>query len=109
MKTKINDRDFDGDVFSGGLRVGLRANNSPFDKIIINNEKIVISDSVSNRLYEFSRNDIKDISFEKYLFGLSQGLKIVHTIDSYNKKIVFGNLWFKFRHIKNSLIQHGWK
>lgn len=109
MKITINDKDFEGDIFSGGLRVGLRANNSPFDKIIISNENIVIYDSVSNQLYEFSRNDITDIIFKKYLFGLSQGLKIEHTINAYNRKIVFGHLWFKFSKIKNSLVEHGWK
>ncbi len=73
---------------TGGARIG-RANASiPFASLKVNKEQLEINASIIGNLV-FQPSDIVSIEPYHFLPLIGQGVKINHTVESYDKKIIF--------------------
>lgn len=72
-------------TYLGGVRVGLANASFPFAKLIIEGENIIIL-SIFGSVY-FHKTDILEIKREQGL--ISQGIKLTHNVQGYNKNICF--------------------
>jgi hypothetical protein len=72
--------------YIGGARIGIVHATWPFASLTITKEKIELNATILGK-FTFLSDDI--ISIEPYSEFFSRGLKIIHKVPKYNKKIIF--------------------
>ena len=94
--------------FRGGLRVGQLANSWPNGALVVSNELLVLRDEMFKKEYKFSKNDAVRIKIKKVFPVIGFGIRIYHTNQNYNEKIIFWYISFHFSKLINALKEFGW-
>ncbi len=75
-------------TLTGGARIGMVKASFPFVKLVVNKHKLELNASIIGK-YTFSPKDIISIKIYKQFPIISQGIKITHRVENYNKNIIF--------------------
>ena len=95
--------------FRGGIWIGwFWANSWPSGTLEISKDFLVIRDEMIGKEFKFNKNQVVDLKIKTFLPFLGSILRIYHTREDYNKRLVFGCWNSCFKKLKNTLKEFEW-
>lgn len=94
--------------FRGGFRVGLLAVSWPNGLLEVSSNSIILHDEMFKKDYKFSKDEITKIEIKKIFPVIGYGIRLHHTNQNYNNKIIFWYVSFHFKNLVTTLEELGW-
>ena len=79
----------DSEIFlTGGARVGFTSASWPFVRLRVKKDKLQLLGTMLGDL-NFTKDDVLSIEPIRIIPKLAQGIRIIHNVEDYKKKIIF--------------------